>query len=84
MDTAELITGQESIEEEAVNIPDIDLPPPPSENSYSSGSETDLNSILSDGDGLPPPAPPATRTKTHSIEIIQANSRQEVSFETEI
>lgn len=84
IDTAELITGQMHIEEEEINIPDVDLPPPPSDTGYSAGSNVDLNSILSDVDGLPPPNPPTARTKTHSIEIIQANTRQEVSFETEI
>lgn len=84
IDTAELITGQMQIEEEAINIPDVDLPPPPSDSGYSQGSNVNLNSILSDVDGLPPPEPPTARTKTHSIEIIQANTRQEVSFETEI
>lgn len=84
IDTAELITGQIKVEEQAISIPDIDLPPPPSDNGYSEGSNVNLNTILSDVDGLPPPEPPTARTKTHSIEIIQANTRQEVSFETEI
>lgn len=84
IDTGELITGQIQVEAQEVMIPEIDLPPPPSEATYNSGSSTDLNSILSDVDGLPPPAPPTAQTRTHSIEIIQANSRQEVSFETEM
>ncbi|MGD9581024.1 MAG: Flp pilus assembly protein CpaB, partial [Vampirovibrionia bacterium] len=84
IDTAELLTGQMHTEEKDISIPDVDLPPPPSQGGYSEGSNVNLNSILSDVDGLPPPAPPTARTKTHSIEIIQANSRQEVSFETEI
>lgn len=84
IDTAELITGQVAVEEEEISMPDVDLPPPPSQTSYDSGNNIDLNSILSDVDGLPPPSPPTARTRTHSIEIIQANSRQEVSFETEM
>lgn len=84
IDTAELITGKIQIEEETIVMPNIDLPPPPSQTSYDAGNNIDLNTILSDVDGLPPPAPPTARTRTHSIEIIQANSRQEVSFETEM
>ncbi|MEW5822075.1 MAG: Flp pilus assembly protein CpaB [Cyanobacteriota bacterium] len=84
IDTGELITGQIVVEEQEVVIPEMNLPPPPSQTAYSDGASTDLNSILSDVDGLPPPQPPTAKTKTHSIEIIQANTRQEVSFETEI
>ena len=85
IDTAELVTGQIDLgEEEEVVIPDVALPPPPTDSNYSAGANMDLNSILTDVDGLPPPQPPTAKTKTHSIEIIEANSRQEVSFETEI
>jgi pilus assembly protein CpaB len=82
-DTGELITGNISLDNQDIVIPDIDLPRPPTDG-YSSGTNIDLNSIINDADGLPPPTPPTAQTRTHSIEVIQANSRQEVSFETEI
>jgi pilus assembly protein CpaB len=84
IDTGEFITGNMAMGNQDIVIPDIDLPKPPTSDNYSAGANMDLNSILNDTDGLPPPTPPTAQTKTHSIEIIQANSRQEVSFETEI
>lgn len=83
MDTAELLTGRMG-GQDMVTLPEIELPKPPTETNYAPGANMNLNSILSDANGLPPPEPPTAQTKTHSIEVIQANSRQEVSFETEI
>lgn len=83
MDTGELITGNSGKPKNAP-IPQISLPKPPSETSYAAGNNTDLNSILNNPEALPPPEPPTAQTKTHSVELIQANSRSEVSFETEM
>lgn len=84
IDSKELISGNAGVSDKNFEIPDIKLPKPPSQKGYSAGKDIDLNSILNNVDGLPPPTPPTAQTKTHSIEMIQANSRQEVSFETEI
>jgi len=82
IDSGELITGVSS--KHKSSAPVLALPKPP-ESSYSAGADTDLNRILGNKTGaLPTPEMPVSQTKTHTVEVIQANSKQEVSFETEM
>ena len=83
IDTGELVTGVTSLNNTS-SLPEIELPRPAPAEDYVAGGSMDLNAILSNPDALPPPQAPMPQTKTHTIEIIQANTRQEVSFETEI